>query len=750
MKSKQSLGVVGKPVHRLDGIEKVTGAARYAADLSIEGAVEGKVLRSPYPHGIIRSVDAKEAEKLEGVLGVVTSSDFKNDDPYLGSTYKDQPVIAMDRVRYVGEPVSAVAAVDEATAEAALELIKVEYDVLPAVSNLDEAMFEGAPLIHEKIQKQGEFPNFCYREDLKKGDVEEGFRLADEIFEDTFEFPMIYHYAMEPHTVIARVESNGMTVWAATQDPFVLRADLASIFRLPLSNIRVVAPYIGGGYGSKTGIAVEPLAVALSRKIGRPVRIVQSIADSMVTSRRHAMRCWVKTGVKASGEITAREAKIYLDTGAYTETGPNTASRATVRVLGPYRYPHFKVSACCVFTNTVPASSFRAVGGAQTVWASESQMDIIAAKLKIDPHEFRKKNMLARGESLYPGIKPMDANLRQGLRKVIKAVGKKRGRGERNRAIGIAVGVTNSGGSGASTAVVRLHQDGSLTVLVGTTEIGQGSRTVLCQIAAEELGVPLRSVSLIPSDTAFTSFDASTHSSRSTTVMGEAVQRATQDAKRQLIRFAAEMTKQKASRIKFADGLIECDGKRITVKEVLLSHFGSAGGEIIGRGYTGKKERPLFWEVGLGSAMVVVDTETGMVEIEKYITAADVGQAINPQLCEGQDEGAAMQGIGHTLSESIIYENGQLLNPNLIDYKVPGFADLPTQFESLLIENHDGPGPFRSKGIGEGGILCVAPAVANAIATAYGVRIKTLPLTPERVWRALKGRKAASAETKKP
>ncbi|MDP6560842.1 MAG: xanthine dehydrogenase family protein, partial [Candidatus Binatia bacterium] len=520
MKSKQVRQVVGKPLHRLDAIEKVTGSAKYVADLTVEGTVDGKVLRSPYPHGIIRSIDTRDAERSDGVLGIVTSSDFKNDDPYLGSTYKDQPVIAIDRVRYIGEPVCAVAAEDEAAADAALELINVDYEVLPAVSNLDEAMSESAPLLHEKIQKEGEFPNFCYREDLKKGDVGEGFRLADEIFEDTFDFPMIYHYAMEPHSAIARVESNGMTVWSAAQDPFALRKDLAAIFRMPLSNIRVVVPYIGGGYGSKTGVAVEPLALALARKIGWPVRIVQSIPDSMVTSRRHAVRCWVKTGVKRSGEITAREAKVYLDTGAYTETGPNTTSRATVRVLGPYRYPHFNVSACCVFTNTVPASSFRAVGGAQTVWASESQMDIIASSLKMDPHEFRKKNMLSRGESLYPGIRAMDANLRQGLRKVIKAVGMKKTRGERKEAVGIAVGVTNSGGSGASTALVRLHQDASVTVLAGTTEIGQGSRTVLCQIAAEEMGVPLSSVSLIPPDTAFTSFDASTHSSRSTTVMG--------------------------------------------------------------------------------------------------------------------------------------------------------------------------------------------------------------------------------------
>jgi CO/xanthine dehydrogenase Mo-binding subunit len=728
--------IVGSAVTRVDAVEKVTGKGLYTGDLKFEGMLEGKVLRSIYPHATIKAIHVEEAGRLDGVLAVITRDDFKDDDPYLGSTYKDKPVIAVDRARFVGEPVAAVAAVNGATAEEALGLIKVEYEELPPVSSIDDAMSASAPVIHEGIEAGKPIKNLCYHERLEKGDVEQGFKLAERIFEETFDYPMVCHYAMEPHGAIGEYKADGITVWSAAQDPFTVRTELASVFRFPLSKVRVVVPYIGGSYGSKTGTAIEPLAVALSRKIGRPVRILQSVAESMLTTRRHSARCWVKTGVTADGEITAREARVYLDTGAYTDSGPNVTSRATVRILGPYRYPHFKVDAYSLFTNTVPASSYRAVAGAQTVWASESQMDMIAAELKMDPFKLRLKNLLKRGEPLYPGVKALDANLHQGLRRVIRGLHPKK-----KEPYGIGVGMTNSGGSGASTAVVRLHQDGSVNVVAGTTEIGQGSHTILCQIAAEELGVPLDSVSLSPPDTAFTSFDASTHSSRSTIVRGEAVWRAARDAKSQLFKMASQLAGHKLSGARFDGRFIECGERRWSLKEVFRDRFGALGAEIIGRGYTGKKERPLFWEIGLAAAEIDVDTDTGKITLKKYITGADVGKAINPKHCEGQDEGAAIQGYGPACFEALIYEAGQPRNAGLVDYRVPKFSDLPVEFESLLIENGDGPGPFGAKGVGEGGILSMAPAVGNALAILHGVRITSLPLTAEKVWRAIAGKR---------
>jgi CO/xanthine dehydrogenase Mo-binding subunit len=732
--------VVGSAVERLDAADKVTGKAVYTADLKLERMAEGKVLRSCYPHARLRAIHVEEAAKLDGVLAIVTGQDFKDDDPYLGSMYKDQPVIAIDRARFVGEAVAAVAAVNGAVAEEALRLITVDYEEIPSVTSIEHAMSDEASVIHEQIQTGQPIKNLCFHEHLEKGDVQLGFKLADKIFEDTFEYPMVTHYSMEPHAAIGDYKADLITVWSPAQDPFVVRSELASVFRFPLARVRVSVPYIGGSYGSKGGTKIEPLALALSRKIGRPVRIVQTVAESMLTSRRHSAKCWVKTGVSAGGEITAREARVYLDTGAYTESGPNVTSRACVRILGPYRYPHFKVDAYSLFTNSVPASSYRAVAGAQTVWASESQMDMIAAGLKMDRLKFRLGNLLKRGEPLYPGVKALDANLHQGLRRVIRELNTGGKKGRNKNASGIAVGVTNSGGSGASTAVVRLHQDASVSVVAGTTEIGQGAHTILSQIAAEELSVPFTAVSFCSPDTAFTSFDASTHSSRSTTVMGEAVWKAARDAKQQLIRIVSKVAKQKPATIRFDGGVVECAGRQWSLKEIFHAHFGSAGGEIIGRGYTGKKERPLFWEVGLGAAEVEVDAETGKINVKKYVTGADVGKAINPKHCEGQDEGAAIQGLGPAFFENLLYDAGHPRNASLVNYRVPKFGDVPGEFATLLFENGDGPGPFGAKGMGEGGILCIAPAIGNALEAACGARIKVLPLTPERVWRAMAGK----------
>ncbi|MGH7828991.1 MAG: xanthine dehydrogenase family protein molybdopterin-binding subunit, partial [Candidatus Binatia bacterium] len=435
----------------------------------------------------------------------------------------------------------------------------------------------------------------------------------------------------------------------------------------------------------------------------------------------------LKTGVKKDGTLVAREAEIHLDTGGYADNGPQVAIRAATRVLGPYRIPHIRSDAYAVYTNSGGAGSFRAIGAPQTIFASESQIDRIASELGIDPAELRLKNLLQRGEQVHSKLRGMDANLASSLKKLVARSGWRRRSKKRAAPIGLAVGATNAGATPISVALVRLQADGIVTVLAGSTEMGQGVRTVLSQIAAEELDLPLASVRIGGADTAFTPYDSSTGSSRSTTLMGRAVQAAAQDLKKQLVHVAAGAFSVKASRVTVQDGALICGEARISFKEALQRRFGGPGGELIGRGDVGPEitgSLPVFWEIGMGTAELDIDEETGEVRVRRYVSLADVGKAIHPEQCIGQEEGAAMMGVGHTLFEQMIYDEGKLINPNLADYRVPGFSDVPVEFESILVENRDGPGPHGARGMGEGGIVSAAPAIANALARAAGVRIR--------------------------
>src|SRR5436309_770535 len=620
IQEQRKFSIVGNSVHRVDGVDKVTGKAKYTGDLVIPEVAEGKFLRSPYAHARIRSIDTREAEAMAGVIAVLTSKDFTDISPYMGrGKNKDHPIIAVDRAIFAGQLVAVVAAVDRATAEEAFGKIHVDYEELPAVINVDEAMADGAPRIHDFAER-----NICFQTELVKGDVEKGFAEADEIFEDTFEFPMIYHYSMEPHTAIAQVDSDSISVWTSTDHPFGVRQEIAKIFHYPLSKIRVHVNFVGGAYGSKSGGKIEPLVVALARKAQRPVRVVQSVSEAMATCRRHAIKCKVKTGVKKDGTLVAKQAEIYLNTGAYTETGPIVTGRTLTRILGPYRYPNLKINSYCVYTNTVSAVSFRSIGGPQTAWATESQMDIIAQKLGLDPVALRLKNLVKKGEEIRPKFRPLDADLAKGFKLVVDKLGWDGPVAKDGRGRGVGCGTTDPGAPLASTSTVHVLADGSVVVLCGT--------------AADP-------------------------------------------------------------------------------------------------------PNPLFWEIGIGAVEVDVDRETGKVHVAKYVTAADAGKALHPLQCEGQDEGSAMMGFGHTFYESYYFEAGQIINSSMVDYKVPTFDDVPEECESILIEDCDGPGPHGSKGLGEGGIIPVAPAVANAIAWSTGARIRTLPLTPEKVWRALQNAK---------
>jgi CO/xanthine dehydrogenase Mo-binding subunit len=753
--------VVGRPLPRVDGLEKVTGRARYVTDLVIPGMAHAKVLRSPYAHARVLKVDLTRARALPGVQAALCGADLTWCEPYYGPAYRDRPVLAIDVVRYEGEPVAAVAAVDEATAEEALDLIEVDYEPLPPVITLEEALAPGASLVHRGEPAAGHFAdlstlrpepgtNVCHRFHFARGDSGGALASADLVLEETYRFPPVQHVALEPHAAVAQWDdTDGLLVWASTQNPYSVRVELAKMFGVPFARIRVVVPHLGGGFGSKTYAKLEPLAAALARASGRPVRLAASVAEAFQTVRRCAARVHVRVGFRLDGALVAVECDADYDVGAYADIGPRVVQKATYTATGPYRVAHVRLDARAVYTNTTPGGAFRGFGVPQLAWALESLFDVAADRLERDPVELRRQNLLAHGEEFAPGDTPIDGKLEESLGRAAETIGWQQA-GPADRGRGVAAMLKASVAPSVSEAIVRLHSDGSTTVLASAVEMGQGTRTVIAQIAAEVLNVALSRVTVVQPDTAVTPYDQTTSSSRSTAMTGRAVQLAAEDVREQLLRAAAETLGAAVHDLALDDGAVVAPARRLTYPEVLELRFGMSGGEIIGRGVVapGRTAAPLggstpFWEAAVGAAEVSVDEETGAVRVERYVSVADVGRAINPLLLEGQDEGGVVQGLGHTLLEEMRYEDGHLLNGMLLAYRVPRADDVPPALECRFVENADGSGPFGAKGAGEGSLIPVSPAVANALARLTGVRLRELPLTPERVWRALRARRAS-------
>jgi len=733
-------GAVGRALPRVDAAEKLRGQAQFVADMSVARMLHGKVLRSEAAHARIVSVDASAAERMPGVACVLTGRDLGDIDPYYGHSIRDRPIVAIDRVRFAGEPVAAVAAATEAAAEAALRAIRVELEELPVAATIDEALAPGAPEIHEGrplvpglFHGLGELApregNVCYRYAIDRGEIEAVFAYADIVVEGEYTFPAVYQYAMETHAVIAHWEGEEVTVWATCQHPFLVRAELADLFAIPLSHVRIVVPYLGGGFGSKSYTKMEPITVALARKAGRPVKVVNDVGESMLTTRRHGLQARMRTAATREGRLLAREVECRFDTGAYADNGPRVVATGGDAAPGPYRWEAVRVRADCVYTNTSPSGSYRAFGATHLQWIGESQVDEVARRSRLDPVELRRQNLLVPGEEVRPGGKPLDADLVGDVEKVAVAVGW----GEPKEpwvGRGVSVGLLAAGAHPVSSATVRMEADGNVVVLVGTTEKGQGARTVMAQIAAEVLGLPLERVRMRATDTRYTPYDRSTGASRSTTLAGLAVQRAAQDLLDQLAELAGS----------------EPDPAEYVA--LLRKRFGFAGGELVGHGEVAPKgsgsyaEGPVFWEVCCGAAEIRVDPETGLIEVTRTATCADVGRAINPQLVERQDEGATLQGIGNGLFEEMVFERGVLVNDTLLDYRIPTFEDTPGEMTCVIVENEDGPGPFGAKGCGEGALAAIPAALVNALADA-GVPMNELPLTPERVWRRIQELKEA-------
>jgi CO/xanthine dehydrogenase Mo-binding subunit len=744
---------VGLSVERVDARDKLAGKAEFTGDLRPPFMLFGAVLRSPFAHAVIESIDASEAEQLEGVVAVLTAKDLEDIDAYYGHALKDRPILAIDKVRFVGEPVAVVAATTWSIAEEALSHIDVRYQELEVAASLDAALAPDSPLIHEGPQRPGfahglgtlpdRVGNVCYQYGFARGDLDEVFDSAAEVVEGEYVFPAVYQYSMETHTTIAHYKGNEITLWSSCQHPFLVRQEVSELFGVSLDNVQVIVPFLGGGFGSKSYTKMEPIAVAISRKAGRPVRILNRVDESMVTTRRHNMKCRMRTAAAADGQLLAREVDMWFDTGAYADNGPRVTATAGDAGPGPYRWSAVAVRAKCVYTNTGPAGSYRAFGATHVQWIGESQIDELARRLGIDRVEIRRKNLLLRGEEVRPGAKPMDADLIGDLDQAAAALdwGSPRPKG---RGVGVSVGLLAAGAHPVSTATVRLGPDGGVSVLVGTTEVGQGARTVMAQIAAEVLTIPSSRVVVQGADTKYTPYDRSTGASRSTTVAGKAVEEAALDVLDALLETASLTLGVTREELVVADGAISRGDQTLTFEELVQRRFGYSGGELIGHGRiqplggSGSfAEGPVFWEICIAGAEVEVDFETGVVTVLRTSSVADVGRAINPQLVERQDEGGTLQGIGNALFEEMRYnDDGLLLNDTLLDYRIPSFEDLPAVMSCAIVENEDGPGPFGAKGCGEGVLAAIPAAIVNALADA-GVTMNELPLTPERVWRQI-------------
>lgn len=753
---------INRSIPYVDAEARVNGTINYVLNMRVPGMLHAAVHRSPYPHARIVSIDAIAAREVPGVAGVLTRDDIvRNPDihSHFGPTVRDQPIVAIDRVRFVGEPVAAVAAEDKEIADYAASLIVVEYDSLPAVFDVVEALAPDAPLLYETPLGRDQSrtgvhlrdvagTNLCNYFTLVHGDIALGFSQAEYVFEDVFRTPATQHVPPEPHVAIAEVKNRSVTVWSATQTPYIVRAALAELFNLPQNRVGVSVTTLGGGYGGKTQPKLEPLTAALAWKAGRPVRLALTRAEEFITITRHASVIRLRTGVKKTGELVARECEIWLNGGAYADRSPNVAEVAGQVVAGPYRVPHVKVISRAVYTNLPPAGAFRGFGSVQAAWAGERQMDMIAARLGLDPVAFRRMNLLRPGDAFCTGETMNDVDFEGVLDAAARAIdwGKpsRSSDSAKARGKGIAIAMKNTITPSTSTAMVRVNSDGTCVVLASTVEMGQGSNTVLTQIAANELGLSCDLVSIAHPDTDVTPYDLSTNASRSTFMMGTAVRRAAQDARRQLITFAAELLEADPGDLTVRDGSVYVkDGsKRLSFADILkhsCHHTVMATGTFITQGgldpETGQGVGSAQWHHAASGVVVEVDRETGKVDVLKLHTAIYAGRAINPANVELQTEGSAAFGLGGALFEEMIYDDGKLVNANLSDYMIPALEDMPRE---TTVSIHENPSPEAEvHGVGETGLPPVAPAIGNAVFNAVGAQLMSLPITPEKVVRVM-------------
>ena len=749
--------VVGHSLPRMDAPGKVTGTAVYAADFTLPGMLHGKVLRSREPHARLIRIDTSRAARLPGVRAVITAADVA--DARYGGSVKDEEAFARERIRFAGQPLAAVAATSLEVAAAALAAIEVVTEPLPPILDVAAALAPGAPLVHEGWAAYTALPilhregNVCNRARIVVGDVERGFEESDRVFEHRFTTRSVHQGYTEPRAAVAHWDSAGqVSVWSNTQLPFEIQATLSEILQLPASSVRVIVPGVGGGFGGKLRVGVEHFAALLARKSGRPVKVMTTSEEELTAAyARQPAIVELKTGVTRDGRILAREGRLWFDTGAFAGSGPGVASVATLMLAGPYRIPNLLLEGYAVYTHKTNFGSFRAPSGPQANFAVESQMDIVADALGIDPLELRLRNIVREGEEGPTGQVLTAVGLEECLRRAAAAIGWEERRPRPGRGKGIACGWwTTTGGS--SGVYVKINPDGTVALNTGAAEIGTAALTGAAQVLAEDLGVELADIHVVSADTLATPFDFGAQGSRTAFAVGNACRAAVADLTRQILALAARHLGAEESELQMRRGVVTApEGRRATLADLARLSQASGGG-LIAHGtfvapptpYDTKRVEghvyPAFHSPSFHAHAVdlSVDAETGEVTVHRYVVAQDVGFAMNPTYIEGQIEGGVAQGLGQALSEEIVYDNGRVLNANLTDYKMPTAVDVP-RIESILVQHPSLVGPYGAKGVGEPPNIEPPAAVANAVASATGVRIVDLPITAEKIALAREG-----------
>lgn len=764
---------VGLTMSRLEAREKAVGAAVFTEDMVLPGMLHGALAYSRHAHARIVSYDISRALALPGVKTVVTGNDF--DLRYMGLVVKDETVLAKGKVRYIGEPVAAVAAVDAETARAAARLIDIVYEELPAVFTIEDAMAEGAPVLHENFDSYFKIydastrtrPNELARSTMRHGDVENGFAESDIVLDQVYETSAQYHAYLEPAAALAAFDGRGkVTVWSSTQSVFRTQANIHESLGIPMAKIRAISPRVGGGFGGKSEAMVQPVAVALAAKTGRPVRIALGRDEDMFAMRsRHPVRIRIKTGAKRDGTFVARSVDAWFDGGAYADDSAAVMNFALFFGTGPYRFEHVDLVGHAVYTNKLRAGAFRGFGNPQITYASECQIDDLAKELGMDPVALRRRNIVQVGDRWIGGQTLTTSGLAECIEKVTKGArwteriaaeipapeGKRRG-------LGIAL-TAHISGFLSTSAVVRLAEDGSVSLNTGAVDIGQGSDTALAQMCAAGLGLSVDAVNLVAADTDASPYNSGTNASRVTYMVGRAVGQATEVVRQKMFKLAADMLECNESDLELrAGGIIGAEGTDhgVTFQQIAAKSiwFADGGGPVIGTGSVMHNE-PLdpkhtllagfvsFDNVGaftFGAQVVEVEVDevTGKVDVVEAWCAHDVGRAINPGAVEGQIQGGFVQGLGYALTEEMVWDGGRLINPNFQDYKIPCSLDVPFEINALIVEQPDPLHPFGAKGIGEPPLIGAAAAIPNAIAAATGVRVRRLPVSPERMLRALR------------
>lgn len=772
---------VGKGIARLDGIEKVTGEAEYVHDIKLKGMLYGKIKTSPFAHALIKSIDVSKAKVLPGVKAVLTGAEAYQK---LGIYMVDRPILAVGKVRYFGEAVAAVAAIDLDTAEKAIELIEIVYEELPVVQEVEEAVKPGATLVHEDLGNykwiENVFnpqpgTNIANHFKLRKGNLEKGFNEADLIIENRFIQPQVLHIPLETHNVVAKWGAEGkIKVWSSAQSPFAIRDLMSVALGIPKQNIDVTVPYVGGGFGGKAGIHLEALVALLSKAAnGKPVKLAPTREEEISTLPcRQGLTARIKTGVKRDGKIVAEEIEYLWDAGAYADYGVNIGRAAGYSAAGPYEIDNIKVDSFTIYTNHIFGTAYRGFGHAEFFWAVERQRELIAKELNMDSLEFRIKNLLKPGSTTITGeiVTENTGDVSKCLNIVAEGIGWNKSKTEEEKALENTTGKYRGKGiavlhkapampsSSASSAILQMNEDGSIRFNVGGIDFGQGTYTALAQIIAERLHISIEKIHVVADTNTDTApYDWQTVASRMTVLAGNAVIEACNDVEHQIFELGEEVLHAAKHELALGDECIyvkQHPENKLYYRQMAVGYSypngNSIGGPIIGRGKsiaqgltnldkeTGQGRPALDWTFGAHGIEVEVNKNTGEVEILKIVSAIDVGKVMNEMLLKGQVTGGIIQGVGTALSENMIYnDKGMLLTRSFVDYKIPTMKDLPKAIELHFVETPQLDGPYGARGCAEHPMISITSAIGNAIADATGTEIFELPFSQDKVYRAL-------------